>query len=116
MIRSYATHVLGKAQACKISILGAVVAQLWCSLEAAAHKLLIPPCPDDDPAAPSPSKKEAKREAEKCSGYARINSPFSRSLVKSLVARYPGENPQITVSKTGAHPRRRLKPAGLQPD
>ena len=93
-----------------------LVAQLWCSPEAAAHKPLIFPCPDDDPTALSPSKKEAKREAKKCSGYVRINLTFSRSLGKSLVIRYPGNTPksqfrkQVIVSQLPfSPPKRKLK-------
>jgi len=63
----------------------------------------------DLPPAPMPAKEEAKREANKCSGYARINKTFSRSVV----IRYPGDTPQSQFSKTGAHPGRRLRIPGL---
>ena len=64
------------------------VAQLWCSPGVAAQDPLISPSPE--PAALSPSKREARREANKCSWGARVNQTFCRSLVKSLVIRLGG--------------------------
>jgi hypothetical protein len=62
-------------------------AQLQCCPGVAAQDPLISALPDYDPAALSPSKREARREANKCCGYARINQTFCRSLVRSLVTR-----------------------------
>ena len=62
-----------------------LVAQLWFSPEAAAAKPLIFPLNDDDPAALSPSKWEARRDTKKCSRGTRVNQTSCRSLVRSLV-------------------------------
>ena len=61
------------------------VAQLQCCPGLAAQDPLITPLPDYDPAALSPCKREARREANKSSWDARLNQTFCRSLVRSLV-------------------------------